>query len=125
MVSWLRQLSECLADGKSNESPQLRLEFWPGSTDEVSEHRGVLLVRLGRGSAMQVRLVNAGVVLYRIVPIANVTRVEDDSPWQRASDAQVRAWLHGDSSIGLWLVTKGLRHGAHSEHEQLAEAAAS
>lgn len=72
---------------------------------------------------MQVRLVNDETVLYRIVPIANVTRLEDDAAWQRASDAQLRAWLRDDSSIGLWLVSKGLRHGAQSE--QLAVVAAS
>lgn len=123
MVSWLRQLGDCLAAGNSGEPSRLRVEFWPGPTDEVCEHRGVLLVRMGRGSAMQVRLVNDETVLYRIVPIANVTRVEDDAAWQRASDAQLRAWLRDDSSIGLWLVSKGLRHGAQSE--QLAVVAAS
>ena len=80
-------------------------------------------VRLGQVRLGQVRLGDDKTVLYRIVPIANVTRVEDDTAWQRASDTQVRAWLQGNSSIGLWLAGKGLRHGAQSE--QLAAAAAS
>ncbi|HEX5230176.1 MAG TPA: hypothetical protein VFW44_20830 [Bryobacteraceae bacterium] len=123
MVSWLRQLGGRFAAGNSAEPTRLRLEFWPDPTEEVSEHRGVLLVRLGRGSAMQVRLASDGAVYYRIVPIANVTLVEDDSSWQQASDAQVGVWMHDDSSIGLWLLAKGLRYDANSG--QLAEAAAS
>jgi hypothetical protein len=78
-------------------------------TEEVSEYEDVLLVRLGRGSAMQLRIQpdEAG-VLFRIVPIAKATQVKDESPWQLASDLQLRAWLHPASAIGRWLLAKGV-----------------
>lgn len=73
-------------------------------TNEVSEREGVLLVRLGHGSAMQVRLAeDRASVLYRTVPIAQATRVEDDSKWQFASDVQLRGWIEQASAIGRWL----------------------
>jgi hypothetical protein len=78
-------------------------------TNEVSEYEGVLLVRLGRGSAMQVRMGSERpTVLFRVVPIAKATQLESDSPWQVASDSQLRAWIHPDSAIGRWLVAKGV-----------------
>jgi hypothetical protein len=78
-------------------------------TDEVSEYKGSLLVRMGRGSAMQMRIQpdHAG-VFFRIVPISKATQLEDDSPWQAASDSQLRAWIHPDSAIGRWLLVKGV-----------------
>jgi hypothetical protein len=80
-------------------------------TDEVSEHKGVLLVRLGRGSAMQVRLASDGAgVLHRTVPMAQATRVEDDSHWQFASDEQLRGWIDQASAVGRWLLAQGLRY---------------
>jgi hypothetical protein len=77
--------------------------------DEVSEYEQVLLVRLGRGSAMQLRIEpdEAG-VLFRIVPIAKATQLKGEVPWQLASDSQLRAWIHPDSAIGRWLLAKGV-----------------
>jgi hypothetical protein len=72
--------------------------------EEVSEYKGILLVRLGRGSAMQLRIQpDQASVLFRIVPISKATQLEGDSPWQAASDSQLRAWIHPDSAIGRWL----------------------
>jgi hypothetical protein len=76
--------------------------------NEVSEREGTLLVRLGRGAAMQVRLNrDPACVLLRVVPIAKATQLEGDSPWQLASDEQLRGWIHSDSAIGQWLLSKG------------------
>lgn len=75
--------------------------------NEVSEHEGVLLVRLGRGSAMQVRFDDAR-TLFRIVPIARVSQLNGDAPWHAASHAQLQAWVHSDSAVGRWLLSKGL-----------------
>ena len=78
-------------------------------TDEVSEYKGVLLVRMGRGSAMQMRIQpNPASVWFRIVPISKATQLEGDSPWQAPSDSQLRAWIHPDSAIGRWLLAKGM-----------------
>jgi hypothetical protein len=78
-------------------------------TDEVSEYRGALLVRMGRGSAMQMRTQpNPARVWFRIVPISKATQLEGDSPWQAASESQLRAWIHPDSAIGRWLLAKGM-----------------
>jgi len=78
-------------------------------TDEVSEYKGVLLVRMGRGSAMQVRIQqDHGSVSFRIVPISKATQLVDDSPWNAASDSQLRAWIHPESAIGRWLLAKGV-----------------
>jgi hypothetical protein len=78
-------------------------------TDEVSEYKGALLVRMGRGSAMQMRIQqDQGSVWFRIVPISNATQLEDDSPWHAASDSQLRAWIHPESAIGRWLLAKGV-----------------
>jgi hypothetical protein len=79
------------------------------ATEEVSEYKGILLVRMGRGSAMQLRIQPDQVsVLFRVVPISKATQLEDDSPWQAASDSQLRAWIHPDSAIGRWLLVKGI-----------------
>jgi len=76
---------------------------------EVSEYEGALLVRLGRGSAMQMRLEpDSGRVSFRIVPIANVTQLNGDAPWNPVSDAQIRTIQPG-SPIGQWLLAKGFR----------------
>jgi hypothetical protein len=89
-------------------APPPRTEV-PKLPNEVLEHAGLLLVRLGRGSAMQVRIEPGGSeVRYRIVPIANATQLNGDSPWMPASDAQIRGWIHPDSAIGQWLIAKGL-----------------
>jgi len=77
--------------------------------NEVSEHEGVLLVRLGRGSAMQIRYEEDGArVLFRIVPIAKASQLDGDAPWRAASLAQVQAWVYSDSAAGRWLLSKGL-----------------
>jgi hypothetical protein len=89
-------------------APRPRTEV-PSVPNEVLEHQGLLLVRLGRGSAMQVRIEPGGSdVRYRIVPIANATQLNGDSPWMSASDGQIRGWIHPDSAIGQWLMAKGL-----------------
>jgi hypothetical protein len=80
----------------------------PDTTNEVTERDGVLLVRLGRGSAMQVRLEpRRASVSFRIVPIAKATQLEGDLPWELASDDQLRGWIHSGSAIGRWLLAKG------------------
>lgn len=78
-------------------------------TDEVSEYKGALLVRLGRGCAMQMRVrPNLAGVMFRIVPISNALQLDDDSPWQDASNPQLSAWIHPDSAIGQWLLAQGI-----------------
>jgi hypothetical protein len=78
--------------------------------EEVSERAGVLLVRLSRGAAMQVRPhPEAGSVLIRTVPIAKATLLGGDSPWQVASDSQVREWIQSGSAIWQWLLAKGIQ----------------
>lgn len=77
--------------------------------DEVSERAGTLLVRLNRGVAMQVRLQpDTGGVLIRTVPIANVTQLAGDSPWQSASDFQLLAWIQSGSAVWQWLLAQGI-----------------
>ncbi|MGB6943675.1 MAG: hypothetical protein WBE37_14845 [Bryobacteraceae bacterium] len=77
--------------------------------DEVSERAGTLLVRLNRGSAMQVRLQpDSGSVLIRTVPIAKVTQLAGDSPWQTASDFQLRTWIESGSAVWQWLLAQGV-----------------
>ncbi len=78
-------------------------------TDEVSEYKGILLVRMGRGSAMQMRIQpDQASVWFRVVPISKATQLEGDSPWQIATESQLRAWIHPDSAIGRWLLVKGI-----------------
>ena len=108
MGSLLAQVRELLAECNHPKPLRFRPDLKLDPTQEVSEHQGVLLVRLGRGSAMQVRVTaDAAAALYRIVAIATVKHVDDDRAWQRASDGQIRAWLHDDSPIGRWLRAKG------------------
>jgi hypothetical protein len=77
--------------------------------DEVSEQAGVLLVRLGGGSAMQVRPQPDGAsVLIRIVSIAKATQLEGDAIWQLASDSWLRTWVQSNSAIWHWLLAKGV-----------------
>jgi hypothetical protein len=77
--------------------------------EEVSEQAGVLLVRLGAGSAMQVRPQPDGAsVLIRIVPIAQATQVESDVMWQVASDSWLRTWVQSNSAIWHWLLAEGI-----------------
>jgi hypothetical protein len=77
-------------------------------TNEVSEYDGILLVRLGRGSAMQIRLESdRASVLTRTVPLGKATRLESDLNWQAASDSLVRRWIQSETTIWHWLVSKG------------------
>lgn len=78
--------------------------------NEISEYDGILLVRLGRGSAMQLRLeADRTQVSFRVVPIARATQVSSETEWQMASYGQLEGWLQADSAIGTWLLAKGLR----------------
>jgi hypothetical protein len=84
------------------------IPFQQDVTNEVSEHEGILLVRLGRGSAMQVRVQpDQPSVLIRTVPIAEAKQLDGDSTWQAASDSQLWSWIQSDSAIWQWLVAKG------------------
>lgn len=77
-------------------------------TNEVSEYDGILVVRLGRGSAMQIRLQpDRASVLTRTVPLGKATRLESDSTWQAASDSLLRSWMQSETTIWQWLVGKG------------------
>ena len=92
--------------------PNSSTQFEDHITDEVSEYGGNLLVRLGRGSAMQVRLQpDTANAMIRIVPIARATKLEDDSSWQPASESQLQSWIQSGSAIGRWLLAKGLDDG--------------
>jgi hypothetical protein len=75
-------------------------------SEEISEYDGVLLVRLGTGRAMQVRLFGSEVVT-RIVPIARATQIGEHPPWQLASASCVQAWIQSNAAIWRWLVAKG------------------
>ncbi|MGA2882518.1 MAG: hypothetical protein ABSG13_26490 [Bryobacteraceae bacterium] len=78
-------------------------------TNEVSELDGILLVRLGGCSAMQVRLEPDGdSVLIRIVPLAKAMNLQGDSPWQPVHDSQLHAWIQSDFAIWRWLLAKGI-----------------
>lgn len=81
--------------------------------NEVSEHEGVLLVRLAKGSAMQVRIeppIDPAVARaqFRIVPIAEARQLHAGAPWQAASETQLEAWIHSDSAVGQWLSSQRL-----------------
>ena len=88
-------------------------------SDEISEHDGVLLVRLGAGLAMQVRL-RGSEVLTRTVPIAKAMQIGEDPPWQLASAGCVLEWIQSNAAIWRWLVAKGIDVGATKN--RLAEA---
>ena len=78
-------------------------------TNEVAEREGILLVRLGGCSAMQVRLEpDRDNVTFRIVPIAKATQIQSDTPWQIASESQLRAWIQSSGAIWQWLLAKGV-----------------
>jgi len=80
-------------------------------SDEISEYNGVLLVRLGAGRALQVRLRGSD-VLTRTVPIAKAMQVGEYSPWQLASASCVQAWIQSNAAIWRWLLAKGIGAGA-------------
>jgi len=78
-------------------------------TNEVLELDGVLLVRLGGCSTMQVKLEpNRESVLTRVVPMAEATRLDSNAPWQAASDSELRSWIGYSGAIWQWLLAKGL-----------------
>ena len=90
--------------------------FANGMADEVSEYRGILLVRLGAGFVMQVRLQAQGkAVLTRTMPIAKALRIEADPPWEIASPGSLRVWSQSHSPIWQWLQGKGIQGGAPTE----------
>jgi hypothetical protein len=80
-------------------------------SDETSEFDGVLLVRLGAGRAMQVRLRGSD-VLTRTVPIAKAKQIGEHPPWQLASATCVQAWIQSNAAIWRWLVAKDIDVGA-------------
>lgn len=80
-------------------------------SDEISEYNGVLLVRLGAGRAMQVRL-RGSEILTRTVPIAKAMQIGEYSPWQLASVSYVQAWIQSNAAIWRWLLAKGVDVGA-------------
>jgi len=80
-------------------------------SDEISEFDGVLLVRLGAGRAMQMRLRGSD-VLTRTVPIAKAMQIGEHPPWQLASASCVQAWVQSNAAIWRWLVAKGIDVGA-------------
>jgi hypothetical protein len=88
-------------------------------SDEISEYNGVLLVRLGAGRAMQVRLQGSD-VLTRTVPIARAMQIGEHPPWQLASASCVQAWIQSNAAVWRWLVAKGIDVGATKN--RLAEA---
>lgn len=90
----------------------LRVPAKPEVTNEVSEYEECLLVRLRRGSVMQVRLQPGGVsVLTRIVPIAKAMQLDSGVTWQIASDSQLLDWIESDSAVWQWLLAKGFHAG--------------
>lgn len=76
-------------------------------SDEISEYNEVLLVRLGAGRAMQVRLQGSD-VLTRTVPIAKATQIAEHPPWQLASASYVQVWIQSNAAVWRWLVAKGI-----------------
>jgi len=79
-------------------------------TNEVSELEGILLVRLGGCSAMQVRLEQERPesILIRIVPMGRATHLQGDAPWQIATDLQLQSWNQSGSAIWTWLLSRGI-----------------
>ena len=77
-------------------------------TDEVLELDGVLLVRMGRCSAMQVKL-DRECVMVRVVPMVEATRLDSDAPWQAASERQIESWVRSAGAVWRWLLSKGYR----------------
>ena len=113
MPGQLARLLGCVKPHLRSQHPTINSSFdspfRQEMTNEVSEYAGILLVRLGGCSAMQVRLQPDGQsVLIRIVPMAKATRVEGDAPWQAAPDAQMRAWMQSESAVWQWLIAKGI-----------------
>lgn len=93
----------------AKEQSSSRIPFRQEVTNEVLEQDGILLVRLGGASAMQMRLEqDQENVLIRIVPIAKATTVHDDAPWHVATDSQLLTWLQPESAIGQWLLARGI-----------------
>jgi hypothetical protein len=98
------------AQAPGNAKSSFDIPFKQEVTNEVSELEGILLVRLGGCSAMQVRLEleHHDCVLIRIVPMARATHLQGDAPWQIATDVQLQSWIQSDSAIWQWLVARGI-----------------
>jgi hypothetical protein len=78
-------------------------------TNEVSELDGILLVRLGGCSTMQVRLEpDRESVVIRIVPMARATDLQGVAPWQIATNVQLQSWSQSDAAVWQWLVARGI-----------------
>lgn len=111
-----RQLDRLLGLLKKQTQPRTKAQssfdipFKQEVTNEVSELDGMLLVRLGGCSAMQVRLEpeHAESVLIRIVPMARATNLRGDAPWQIATDSQLLSWSQSRPAIWTWLLAKGI-----------------
>jgi len=106
LLKLLKKQSHTPAKAKSS----FDIPFKQEVTNEVSELDGILLVRLGGCSAMQVRLEpeHAESVLIRIVPIARATHLHGDTPWQAATDFQIQTWSQTGSAIWTWLLARGI-----------------
>jgi hypothetical protein len=116
MPGQLARLVGCLTPHFRSQRPTVNssfdIPFKQDVTNEVSEYAGILLVRLGGCSTMQVRLQPDGEsVLIRIVPMAKATRIEGEAPWQAAPDSQMRAWIQSESAVWQWLIAKGIDEG--------------
>ena len=98
--------------GRPKLDPSFNLPPKQEVTDEVSDFNGILLVRLGKCSAMQVRLEpDRENVSFRIVPIAKATQVRGDSPWQAATDSQLYGWMRSGCALWQWLLAQGIDSG--------------
>jgi len=105
--STFRFLSRGRADGFKSARP-FNVPVKQEVTNEVVEVDGVLLVRLGGCSAMQLKLATPDTVLMRVVPMAEATRLDGNAPWQPATDAQLRSWIASGGAVWQWLLAKGL-----------------
>jgi len=112
MARQLARLLECIAPRHRAPSPAAHSNplFEDYLSDEVSEHDGVLLVRLGAGRAMQVRL-GGSEILTRTVPMATATLVGEHPPWEIAPANCIQAWIQSNAAIWQWLVAKGIDVG--------------
>ena len=113
-----RQLAKLLGFLTKNRQPipkahsSFDIPFKQEVTNEVSELDGILLVRLGGCSAMQVRLEpDRESVVIRIVPMAKATYLQSVTPWQIATDVQLQSWSQSDSAVWQWLVAGGIDSG--------------
>jgi hypothetical protein len=108
LLKLLKKQSHTPAKAKSS----FDIPFKQEVTNEVSELDGILLVRLGGCSAMQVRLQpDHESVVIRIVPMARATNLQGVAPWHIATDVQLQSWSQSDSAVWQWLVARGIDCG--------------